>query len=549
MVIEMKLKFKNKHIKNQMVLTAGLWTYMIWLLMRIPLSRVIGDAGMGLVAPAFELFWLVALFTSYSMSRAMAGSIRYRVKREQYRNAGKVFKAAFVINLIVSVVLALLFVLLARVMADILFLESLSRMALLAVAPVIIFSALIGTFRGYFSGYGLGVLVAHSQYLEKITMVVCTLICGNIFYSYGEKVTVLLKADNYVYAYGALGVMTGVLLSQMITILYLLVIYVIYSGTLKGKIGQDNSRKMETQYSLQRLLLNNSVPLALIAIMANILILIDQRMFNYCMNKSDMGQVRTALWGSYYSKFAVLIGVGAAFVCLSIHSLTGKIYNAYEKEEYRVMREWIGKAVRRICITAFPIAIYMAVLSEAVVKCFYKGMTNETVVWVQKGAVLILLYGFSFLFGQLLYKLHMVRELLITTVISLVIHVLAAYLMIQKAMMGADGVVYSLILFFLSETVLGFLLVSRNLKYRQEWITDVAFPAAAACVSGLVVLLLNKLLFGSVGAAITIVIGCLAGVFLYIMLLMVLKVIGEAELSRMPFGFFFLMLGRNMGIL
>lgn len=548
-MIEMKLKFKNKHIKNQMVLTAGLWTYMIWLLMRIPLSRVIGDAGMGLVAPAFELFWLVALFTSYSMGRAMAGSIRYRVKREQYRNAGKVFKAAFVNNLIVSVVLALLFVLLARVMADILFLESLSRMALLAVAPVIIFSALIGTFRGYFSGYGLGVLVAHSQYLEKITMVVCTLICGNIFYSYGEKVTVLLKADNYVYAYGALGVMTGVLLSQMITILYLLVIYVIYSGTLKGKIGQDNSRKMETQYSLQRLLLNNSVPLALIAIMANILILIDQRMFNYCMNKSDMGHVRTALWGSYYSKFAVLIGVGAAFVCLSIHSLTGKINNAYEKEEYRVMREWIGKAVRRICITAFPIAIYMAVLSEAVVKCFYKGMTNETVVWVQKGAVLILLYGFSFLFGQLLYKLHMVRELLITTVISLVIHVLAAYLMIQKAMMGADGVVYSLILFFLSETVLGFLLVSRNLKYRQEWITDVAFPAVAACVSGLVVLLLNKLLFGSVGAAITIVIGCLAGVFLYIMLLMVLKVIGEAELSRMPFGFFFLMLGRNMGIL
>lgn len=545
----MKLRFNNKHMKNQMVLSAGLWTYMIWLLMRIPLSWVIGDAGMGLVAPAFELFWLAALFTSYSMSRAMAGSIRYRVKREQYRNAGKVFKAAFVINLTVSVVLALLLVLLARVMADILFLEALSRMALLATAPVIIFSALIGTFRGYFSGYGLGVLVAHSQYLEKTAMVVCTLLCGNLFYSYGEKVTVLLKADNYVYAYGALGVMIGVLLSQMITILYLLVIYVIYSGTLKGKTGQDNSRKMESQYSLQKLLLNNSVPLALIAMMANILILIDQRMFNYCMNKSDMGQVRTALWGSYYSRFAVLIGVGAAFVCLSIHSLTGRIYSAYEKEEYRVMREWIGKAVRKICITAFPIAIYMAVLSEAVVNCLYGGMTNETAAWVQKGAVLILLYGFSFLFGQLLYKLHMVRELLVTTFISLLIHVLAAYLMIQKAMMGADGVIYSLILFFLLETVLGFLLVSRNLKYRQAWITDVVFPAAAACVSGFVVLLLNRLLYASVGAAITILICCLAGVFLYIILLMVLKVIGEAELSRMPFGFFFLMLGRNMGIL
>ena len=78
---------------------------------------------------------------------------------------------------------------------------------------------------------------------------------------------------------------------------------------------------------------------------------------------------------------------------------------------------------------------------------------------------------------------------------------------------------------------------------------DVAFPAVATCVSGIAVLLLNKLLLGSVGALFTIFIACLVGVFLYIMLLMVLKVIGEAELSRMPLGFFFLMLGRNMGIL
>ncbi|MGN1150836.1 MAG: polysaccharide biosynthesis C-terminal domain-containing protein [Lachnospiraceae bacterium] len=545
----MKLNIRTKHMKNQMVLTAGLWTYMILLVMRIPLSRVVGDAGMGLLAPAFELYWLVTLFTSYGMGRAMSGAIRYRIKREQYKNAGKVLKAAFIINMVVSVVIAVVLGLLARVMADVLFLESLSRMAILVTAPVIIFSALIGTFRGYFGGYGLGVLVAHSQYLEKITMLICALICGNIFNNYGEKVSLLLKADQYAYAYGAMGVMVGVLLSQMITILYLLVVFVIYSTTLKGKLGQDNSRKPETQYSLQRLLLNNSIPLALIVIMSNVLILIDQRMFNYCMNVQEMGEMRTALWGSYYSKFAVLIGIGAVFVCLSVYAMAGKISNAYEREEYRAMREWIGRAVRKICMIAFPIAIYLAVLSDAVVKCLYKGMTDETIAWLQKGTVLIVLYGLGFLFGQVLYKLHMVRELMITVGISVLVHVVSAYLMIQKGLLGADGVIYSLILFFLLETVLCFLLVSRRLKYRQAWLTDVAFPAVAACVSGLVVLLLNKLLLGSVGALVTILIACLVGVFLYVMLLMVLKVIGEAELSRMPLGFFFLMLGRNMGIL
>lgn len=545
----MRLNLRNKNLKNQMVLTAGIWSYIILLLTRIPLSRVIGDAGMGLLAPAFELFWLISLFTSYSMSKAMSGIIRYRVKREQYKNAGKVFKAAFFIDLFASIVLAAVLAFLARWIADILFLESLSRMAVLAAAPVIIFAALIGIFRGFFNGYGLGVPAAYSQYIEKIAMMICTLACGNIFYTYGKKTAVLLKSEDYAYAYGALGAMLGVLLSQIITILYLLVIYVLYSGVLKRKLGQDNSKRTEPRYALQGLILNNCIPVALISILFNAFMLLDQRFFNFCMNKKEMGAVRAALWGSYYSKFAVLIGIGAALVCLSVYSLVGKVSNAYEKEEYRAMRERIGKAVRRVCIVAFPMAIYLAVLAETVVKCLYKGMTDETCVWVQKGAVLIVLYGFSFLFGQILYKLHMVREVVITTLISLAVHVAAVYLLVQKALLGADGVIYSLILFLAVDMVLNFMLIVRNLKYRQGWIADVAFPAAAACVSGLVVMLLNRLLYDSVGAVITIMVCCLLGLFLYVLLLMALKVIGEAELAKMPFGFFFLMLGRNMRIL
>lgn len=546
----MRLHFKNRNGKNQMVLTAGLWSYIILLLMRIPLSGIIGDVGMGLFAPAFELFWLVSLFTSYSMMRAMSGVIRYRVKREQYKNAGKVFRSAFFINLFVSIVLAAVLVILARVIADILVLETLSRMAIIAAAAAIVLAALIGTFRGYFNGYGLGVLVAHSQYIEKIAMLVCVLVCGNIFHGYGEKVSALLKAENYAYAYGALGAMIGVMLSQMITVLYLLVIYVIYAGTLKARQMQDSSKRMETQYSLQRILLNSSIPIALIAVGSNVFMLIDQRLFNYCMNRKEMGEMRTALWGGYYSRFAVVIGIGAALVCLSVYSMTGRISSAYEKEEYRAMRERIGRAVRRLCIVAFPMAIYLAVLAEALVKCLNrKGAADEVSVWVQKGAVIIVLYGFSFLFGQLLYKLHMVRELVLTTLITMIVHVVLAYLLVQKALLGADGIIYSLIICLAVYAAFNFLLIAKNLKYRQEWIRDVAFPAAAACVSGLVVMLSGRLLLEPVGVLLTIVIACLVGLVIYVLLLMALRVIGEAELAGMPFGFFFVMLGRNMRIL
>lgn len=539
----------NRMVKNPIAQFAGVLSYAILLVMRVPLMQVIGDAGVGMFAPAFELFFLITLFTSYSVTGAISGIIRYRVKREQYRNARKVFRAAFFMDFLISIVAAVLIVVFSKTIADTLVLEPLARMAIMACAAVVIFAAFIGTFRGCFNGYGLGMLTAHSQYIESISMVICVLFCSEMFYTYGAKVAALKQIEALGYAYGALGAMLGVMLSQFVTTLHLLVIYVVYTGTIRGKLGMDSSRRLETQYSMQRMILENSVPLAVVAILSNLFMLIDQRMFNYCMNKREMGDVRTALWGGFYGKFAVLIGIGAVLSVLSVYAMTSKISSAYEREEYRVMRERIGRAVRKLCIVAFPTAIYMAVLAKAAVTWLFADGNDDVILWVQKGAAIIVLYGFSFLFGQLLYRMHMIKELLLTTVISLLVHVLAAYLLVQKAYLGADGIVYSLIILFAVYAALNFFFISRNLKYRQEWLGGIVFPVVAAGVSGVVVGIVNRLLLETVGNILTMLIGILAGLFFYVTFLMILRVIGEAELSRMPLGFFFIMLGKNIGVL
>ena len=536
-------------VKNPIIQFAGVLSYAILLIMRIPLMNVTGEAGVGLFAPAFELFFLVTLFTSYSMTSAMTGLIRYRVKREQFRNAKKVFRAAFFLNLFLSTAAAIFIVVLSSRVANILVLEPHSRMAVMAAASVIFFAAFIGTFRGYFNGYGLGMLTAHSQYIESISMVICVLFCSRLSYEYGLKVAALKQNETLAYAYGAMGAMVGVMFSQLITTLHLLLMYVVYAGTLRGKLGMDNSRRMETQYSVYRMIFDNSAPIAIVAILTNLFMLIDQRMFNYCMNKQEMEGVRTALWGSYYGKFAVVIGVGTVFGILSVYSLTGRVSNAYEREEYRVMRDRLGKAVRRLCIVAFPVAIYLAVLARAAVTGIFGSGDDEVISWIQRGTAIVVLYGFSFLFGQLMYRMHMMRELLFTTLLSLLVHVLTAYLLVQRAYLGAAGIVYSLIVFFAVYAALNFFFVSRNLKYRQDWIGGIVFPAAAAGVSGVVVGLVNRVLLEQVGGGLTILIGILVGLFLYITFLMILRVIGEAELSRMPLGFFFIMLGKNIGVL
>ena len=222
----MNIQWLAKNWKNRIVLSAGIVSYMLLLLLRIPLSRVIGDEGVGLFAPAFELFVLTTLLVTYGMSNAMAGIIRYRVKRERYRNAVKVFRTAFVMNLFLGTVMALFLLFFSSWIAEILVLERLARMAVMAAAPSVFFAALVGIFRGYFNGYGMGVLTAHSQYIEKIAMFAGAILSGRAFYGYGQKVAALYQVEAHSYAYGALGAMLGVFASQVIALLHLLLVCV-----------------------------------------------------------------------------------------------------------------------------------------------------------------------------------------------------------------------------------------------------------------------------------------------------------------------------------
>lgn len=534
--------------KGIMTTSAAMIAYIISLGIRIPLSRMIGDAGIGLFSPAFEIFLLCGLLFSHGISRTMTGLIRYRMKREQYKSARKVFHMAVKISLLISILLALILFLASGFISEILVLETMCKKAVLAVAPAIVLTALVNVFRGYFNGNGFGVLVAHSHYIEKIAMLVAVTFGGRFAYEqYGVKAAALFRNDSVAYAYGALGAVCGILISQLITLIYLLFVFGIYSGTWKRQFMQDNGRRMESNGEIAGMLIGNSIPVALAAILSNVFMLVDQRFFNYCMNRTGQA-ARTELWGSYYGKYAVLTGIGTALVCIAVQSHIGKSAASYEREEYRMMRDRIGSAVKKLCITAFPMAVFLAVLAEAFVKGLYEGESELAISMLRRGTVVIFFYGVAFLFGQLMIKMRMMIELLISLAVALALHILAVFLFVKKGLMGAEGIVYSVIVFTAVLAVACFLLVCRRVQYRQEWLYSFAFPAVAACISGLLVMLLNKLLLDVIGNIATILISCLVSAFLYILLLIILRVVNEGEVSEFPLGGIWIAIGRMIGV-
>jgi len=539
----------RRNHRSSLAANAGIVAYMLVLGMRIPFAGIIGDAGIGLLAPAFELYMMIILLFRYGISRTMTGLIRYRVKRGQFKNANRIFHTALRLSLLLGLALALVLAAFSGLLSETVFLEAMSRRVILAAAPITVLTALVSTFRGFFNGNGYGPLVAWSQYIEKIAMLIAGMIGGKIYYGYGRKVAALLKNDMPAYENGAFGVMTGILAAELLTLIYLLVVYAFSSGSFKRQQMQDAGRRTESGGEIMGMLLGNGFPMALVVLLSNSFMMIDQRFFNYCMNRREMGDVRTAMWGSYYGKYAVLTGIGAAFVCLTVHGSIGKIVASYDKEEYRLMRERIGTAVKKACVTAFPAAVILAVLAESFVKGLYKGESEQAVLVLRQGTVVIFFYGIAYLFCQLMLKMRMIRELLFCLAVSFAVHILAVFLFVRNGLLGAEGIVYSVILFTGVLAVLGFILVSRRVSYKQEWVYSFAFPAASAAVSGLAVMLLNRLLFTLVGAIPTLLIGCSVGTVLYMILVILLHVVNEGELSEMPFGGVWIAVGRLLGVL
>ena len=244
-----------KNNRNNAAANAGIIAYIIILVMRIPLSRMIGDAGIGLLAPAFELYMLTALLFAYGISRTMTGLIRYRVKRGQHKNAGKVFRTSLRISLFFGIAAALVMMLFSGLLAENLFLEAMSRKAVFTAAPVVLISALISTFRGYFNGNGYGPLVTYSQYIEKTAMLIAGIVGGRLYYGYGQKVSDLLKNDMAASAYGAQGVMLGILAAELLTLIYLLVVFGFLSGSFKSLSMQDGGRRAESSGEILGMLL------------------------------------------------------------------------------------------------------------------------------------------------------------------------------------------------------------------------------------------------------------------------------------------------------
>ena len=159
---------KSSFVLSAVILAlGGFFAKAIGALYKIPLTNILGSAGMGLYYLVFPVYSLVITFCSSGINVALSTEVaKCRRNRNRY-NEQKLLRVALVLSFCLSLLFTIIILLISKPLAN--FQGNINAyLGYVAIAPAIILSSIIATLRGYFQGVENMVPTTVSMIVEQI---------------------------------------------------------------------------------------------------------------------------------------------------------------------------------------------------------------------------------------------------------------------------------------------------------------------------------------------------------------------------------------------
>lgn len=519
--------------RKDLFAVTGILANLCVLLMRIPLTHMIGENGVGYFSIANELFLVISCFCAYGLSEAVTVLVRYRIKREQYKSARKVVHGGLIMAFIIGGSLSILLSLFSQNVAEYGLKIPLAGLAISLMAPAIIFQLLTAVLKGFFQGSGSRIPSIHSKILEVILYVSGGLIGAALFYKHGIKVSALLQEEAYAGVYGAMGASVGILAASVLCFLHMLILYFMYRRVTASREIKEIQKNQDKGNHVLHMIIGTAIPYSLFAGIYQILPILDIGFFTRWA--ADGIDIATVL-GKYYGKYMVIIGVLTGFFAFMGVDPVKRITHLIEREEYRLAREKMEKILHQYVVFIIPTVIFTAVFGENLLNSLFKGDHGTEAAWIMSGSILIVLGTLTTFFSNLLVRLRKMKYVILYEIAGLILHIVTVLVLLKGTDLGIMAIIIGNIVFLVVTVLAGYTLTAGIVQYKQEWVHSIAIPAVVAGISGLIGMLLNKVFLPHIGSFLSLLICLLTSVIVYIILLLVSRGLRQEELQDMPGG-------------
>lgn len=538
-------KKKNSfYIQGTILAAASILTRIMGIAFRIPLTRIIGDEGIGAYSNAYEIYNLALLLSTYSIPIAVSKLVSAREYKKEYINSYRVFQTAMVFAVVAGTIASLVTYFGAEYFSETLFKSASSAIPLKYLAPTIFVFAVMGVLRGFYQGKNTMLPTAISQLLEQLFHVVVGLIAAVAFMK--------IYADSeYRVAYGAAGGTFGTLIGAAVSLLFLGAVFVMYYPTLKRRFRKDCGAEVEDYQTLLRLVLITILPIILNQTLYSVSGTLDSTLLNSVLDSKGVSEeVRLVYWGRYSSKYRLLANLPLSIASAIGVAIIPNIVRAYTERNQQLLHEKTAQAVKFNMMIAIPCAFGLAVLAKPIMLLLFNDTTEMTINLMQWGAAAILLYAYSTTTSNVLQGLSLLRYPVLHAGVGIVIYVIIDYILLSFFDWGVYALLVGHTIFPLIVSVLNGLRIRIETGYCQEWKRTFVMPSIC---SGIMAVLAYFLYLGihtiTKSVLISLIISILFAAVIYFILMILTKTLSEKELYDLPMGGRMVRVAKKFGIL
>lgn len=529
----------NFVVQGSILAIASIVVRIIGIAYRIPMINIIGDEGMGYYGTAFNVYNIALLLSSYSLPLAVSKMVSVRLARKQYRNSVRILRAALVYATVVGALAAAVIWFGADFFAREVFFMPYAAFALKTLAPTVWIMAYLGVFRGYYQGQGTMVPTALSQVFEQIVNAIVSVAAGSWLFNQAIKVEILKgeSGSGYSNSWGAAGGTIGTGAGAFTALVFLLLLFAAYQGTIRKKVRRDRSGFLESYGTITKILFFTVVPVVVSSAIYNVNSVLDNGLLAYNFKSLGMEEEFISQWGVYTGKYHLLINVPMAVSNALSSSLIPSVSRAVATGDRRMVKKKVAAAIRFSLLIAIPSAVGLTVLAGPVNNLLFSGDNDLAVQMTLYGSIAVVFYSVSTVTNAILQGIDRMRLPIVHALTALVLHLAAMEVMVLVFHMGIFSMVFANILFAVIMCFLNHRSIRKILGYRQEVKKTILLPAAASAVMGAAAVGVYKLIHLGIQSNAVCTLGAVAAaVAVYGVLLVKLGCLDEDELHQMPGG-------------
>ena len=527
---------QNFLVQGSILAAAGLIVRLIGLLYKIPMTRILGDEGIGYYNTAYEIYNIGLILSSYSLPLAVSKLIAKKEQEDKPGDADRVFDCGIAVGVFSGGLMTVLLLFGANWIASRIFNSPGSALPLKVMAPTILVFAVMGVFRGYFQGHGDMIPTSVSQIIEQVIHAGVSIWAS---YDFMRRFAGTDNPASYGAAGGTLGTLVGALAAFVL--LAFLMSREGRNRRIAAKIGATESRG-----EILKLLLLTFAPIILSQFVYQLSGSVDNAMFGLIMGGKGLDESqRLSLLGIYGGKYRLLTNVPVAIASSLGASMIPSIVASRVRREQDTVREKIHLTIKFNMLIAIPCAAGMFFLASPVMRLVFGDGREMTARLLMLGASAVIFFSLSTVTNAVLQGIDLMRKSVTHSAISLAIHAVLVYVMLEKLNLGVYGLVIGNVTFALVVCILNWIAIGRALSYRQEVKTTFLLPLLASVVMGFIARAVYEGLYWLIPVnALCVMAAAALAVLIYAVLLLKLRSVTERELKAMPFGRILLKLGR-----